>query len=126
MLLLVGLFAAILVGCWLYCLADAIRTPSAAFRALPKWAWITLIAVTFVAGAIAWLTTRHHRRKRRIPYSNGRHWTAADEAVARHPAGRSRTAGPVVSRPRGPDDDLEFLKQLDRLIHGSADTDERG
>jgi hypothetical protein len=126
MLLLVGLFGAILAGCWLYCLADAIRTPSATFRELPKRIWVALIAVTFVAGAIAWLIFRYGRRGRRVPYNHGRHWTAADEAVARHPAGRSRVAGPVVSRPKGPDDDLEFLKQLDRLIHGSADTDERG
>lgn len=125
MLLLVGLIVAILAGCWLYCLMDVILTPSIMFREPPKWIWVVLIAATSIVGSIAWLVVRHQRRPR-VAYNHGRHWTAADEAVARHPAGRSRAAGPVVSAPRGPDDDQEFLQHLDRLIQGSADTDERG
>jgi hypothetical protein len=54
------------------------------------------------------------------------HWTAADAAVARHPAGRYRkvTAAGWMP-PKGPDDDPEFLRELDRRIHGtSADNSE--
>jgi hypothetical protein len=55
-------------------------------------------------------------------YANG----AAADAVARHPAGRSRQAVPDGwTAPKGPDDDLEFLRLLDRRIHGtSADSGE--
>ena len=52
----------------------------------------------------------------------------AEAALLRHPAGRSRprgTAGSGRSRPKGPDDDPEFLRSLNRAIHG-ADTGEAG
>jgi len=47
-------------------------------------------------------------------------WTDADDAVARHPAGRARAAeaGPAV--PRGPEDDPEFLRSLARAIRGNT------
>ena len=44
-------------------------------------------------------------------------WTDADDAVARHPAGRAMAADPL-SVPRGPDDDPEFLRALSRAIDG--------
>lgn len=117
MLLPVALVVLFLIGCWLYSLTDAVLTPAVTFRGLSKSTWIMLIAVTFIVGAVAWLVARYRRR-----HGAGRgagsayRWTAADEAVARHPAGRSREAGWDI--PRGPDDDPEFLKKLDRLIHG--------
>jgi hypothetical protein len=42
-------------------------------------------------------------------------WTAADDAVARHPAGRAKVAGPHAA-PKGPDDDREFLALLEKAI----------
>jgi hypothetical protein len=42
-------------------------------------------------------------------------WTAADDAVARHPAGRGKAADPHVA-PKGPDDDREFLAMLEQAI----------
>jgi hypothetical protein len=139
MLLSGVLFVAFLVACWLFCLAEAILTPATAYRGLPKGAWIGIIAVTFVAGAIAWLAVRRTQRGRSWaigprrtmtltrPYDTGiwyRDWTSADEAVARHPAGRSRkmTAAGWIP-PRGPDDDLAFLRELDRRIHGTTGDD---
>ena len=60
--------------------------------------------------------------------------SAAEAAVRRHPAGRGRyasaddrvsLAGTPVSedwaKPRGPDDDAEFLGELDRLIRGNGE-----
>lgn len=46
----------------------------------------------------------------------------AEAALLRHPAGRSRPRGPAsrASRPTGPDDDPEFLRSLDRTIHGDG------
>lgn len=134
------LFVAFLTACWLFCLADAMLMPAVAYRGLPKGAWIGIIAVTFVAGAIAWLTVRwaQHRRSWAIvprgammltrPHDTEawwyRDWTSADGAVARHPAGRSRkmTAADWTP-PKGPDDDLAFLRELDHRIHGTTGDD---
>jgi hypothetical protein len=41
----------------------------------------------------------------------------AEAALLRHPAGRARPRS-ASSRPPGPDDDPEFLRSLDRAIHG--------
>ena len=131
MLLSGALFALFMTGIWLYCLTDAILTPIGEFRGLPKAAWIAIIAVTFLAGALAWLVARVPvRRSYRAPVSRrGREgfdvegylissrWTNADDAVARHPAGRAM-AGDPLAIPRGPDDDPEFLRALSRVIHG--------
>jgi hypothetical protein len=135
MLLSGVLFVLFMAACWLYCLADAVLTPAAAFRGLPKAAWIGIIAVTFVAGAIAWLASRGLRYPRSWaatrtdmltrPHDTGMslhpHWTATDAALARHPAGRYRkiTAAEWML-PKGPDDDPEFLRELGRRIHGTS------
>ena len=130
-----------LAGCWLYCLTDVALTPAAAFRGFPKAAWVCIIAVTFIAGAAAWLIARrslgggsgpYARATRGVPCSSGDaddperlRWTAADEAIARHPAGRFRSAGPASRNgPKGPDDDPDFLLALGQLIEGSLDTGE--
>jgi len=130
-----------LAGCWLYCLTDVALTPAAAFRGFPKAAWVCIIAVTFIAGAGAWLIARRSlgggsgppaRATRGVPYSSGDagdperpRWTAADEAIARHPAGRFRSAGPARrNAPKGADDDPDFLLALGRLIEGSLDPGE--
>ena len=53
-------------------------------------------------------------------YFRNRRWTAADDAVARHPAGRGRVTGASQSGPKGPDDDPEFLRALARAIRGNS------
>src|ERR1700677_2396886 len=130
MLLASALFALFLGGFWLYCLTDAILTPASECRGMPKPAWIAVIAATFIGGAVAWLVVRQPLRNappRLAPlplleadegldddsYPDGQRWTDADDAVARHPAGRSRAAS---SAPKVPDDDPDFLRALDRAI----------
>jgi hypothetical protein len=133
------LFVLFLAGCWLYCLTDAALTPMRDFRGLSKPAWISIIATTFIIGAAAWYVAR----RLRVPQSEaasqaGRptvieqgdmdfglyaEWTAADDAIARHPAGRSKKDGLPI--PKGPDDDSEFLRQLGaRIRDTSADAGE--
>jgi hypothetical protein len=136
MLLSVALFALFMTGFWLYCLTDAILTPAADCRGLPKSAWITIIALTFVCGAIAWLIVRSPVRSSPVPVPAweaedaedgsfpAERWTAADDAVARHPAGRARVSDPAQGSPKGPDDDPEFLRALDRAIRGSSEAGE--
>ena len=127
MLLSGALFALFMTGCWLYCLTDAILTPAVDCRGLCKQAWIAIIAVTFAIGAFAWLIVRRPVRdsaKVCIPAPNGSEdeadlgnqvWTDADDAAARHPAGRGKAVD-GQALPKGPDDDLDFLRALDRAI----------
>ena len=142
MLLSGALFALFMMGFWLYCLTDAILTPASECRGLSKAAWIAVITLTFIGGAIAWLIARaplRHPSGSPAPtarwdpdapgdlddpetgYFRSRRWTAADDAVARHPAGRGRVAGASqAAGPKGPDDDPEFLRALARAIRGNS------
>jgi hypothetical protein len=76
------------------------------------------------------------RRPRRLARPAG---SAAEAAFRRHPAGRARYAdaddrlspggSPVSSDwavPRGPDDDAEFLSQLDRAIRRDRELGDEG
>ncbi len=137
MLLSGALFALFMTGFWLYCLTDAILTPASEYRGLPKPGWIAIIAVTFIGGAIAWLIVRPRVRGSSTgptapmprletgssaddgPF-RGERWTAADDAVARHPVGRAMTADAARATPKGPDDDPDFLRALHRAIHGNS------
>ncbi len=139
MLLASALFALFLGGLWLYCLTDAILTPGSECRGMPKPAWIVLIALTFIGGAVAWLIARQPVRtpvSARFPssacfaeeldeenYPDTHRWTDADDAVARHPAGRSRDTA-LSGLPKGPDDDPDFLQALARAIRSSYEPDE--
>ena len=62
MLLSGALFALFMTGFWLYCLTDAILTPASECRGMSKPAWIVVITVTFIGGAIAWLIVRQPAR----------------------------------------------------------------
>jgi Phospholipase_D-nuclease N-terminal len=139
MLLSVALFTLFMTGFWLYCLTDAILTPASEFPGMPKPAWIVVITVTFIGGAIAWLIVRQPVRSSSAPlgpmpsrnpdgldglgdgYFQTPRWTGA---VARHPAGRARVADTGRAAPKGPDDDPEFLRALDRAIHGNSQAGE--
>ena len=131
MLLSGALFALFMTGFWLYCLTDAIFTPASECRGVSKPAWIVIIAVTFIGGAVAWLIVREpvcSPASSLAPaprpddpgddYFRSGRWTDADDAVARHPAGRARPS--AFAAPRGPDDDPEFLRALDRAIRGNS------
>jgi hypothetical protein len=139
------LFVLFTAGCWLYCLTDAVLTPAAKVPGLRKPVWITIIAVTFILGAIAWVIARKWRRARHRPLRSAARPglagydvlnvpedpdrpASADrlsvaEALARHPASRSKNT-PGRAAPIGPDDDPEFLRMLDRLISGTSDSSE--
>jgi hypothetical protein len=121
-MLVLGAFVAMLAtGVWLYCLVDILVTSRADCRHLPKLAWLAVVALTFAAGAAAWLLLGRpragaagtagaaHALRRR---SQGQRTALAR---SRHPAGRARSIGP--------DDDPEFLRELDHLIRGGYDTD---
>lgn len=142
MLLASALFALFLGGLWLYCLTDATLTPASECRGMPKPAWIAVIAATFIGGAVAWLIVRQPVRAASARISSPSlwdldslagldeegvpdhlRWTDADDAVARHPAGRARSTDAARS-PKGPDDDIDFLRVLDHYIRGGFEADE--
>jgi hypothetical protein len=141
MLLSGALLALFMTGIWLYCLTDAIITPVGEFRGLSKPAWVAVIAVTFLAGALAWLIARQPLRTSYRPLALAHHrardgfdeegylvslrWTDADDAVARHPAGRAMASDPLVIA-RGPDDDPEFLRALSRAIESEPPPGDEG
>jgi hypothetical protein len=129
MLLSGALFALFMTGFWLYCLTDAIVTPAPECTGLPKRAWIVLIVVTFIGGALAWLVVRQPARDSSKPLAPMPDWDPdssddegyflrQDDALARHPAGREIRTDPRQP-PKGPDDDPDFLRALDRAIHGN-------
>ena len=72
MLLLGALFALCGAGFWLCCLTDVALTPGRECRALPKAAWIVLVAATFVAGAVVWLAFRRPAQLTDSPAPSGR------------------------------------------------------
>jgi hypothetical protein len=126
MLLSGALLALFMAGFWLYCLTDVILTPAPECRGLSKQAWVAVVAVTFIVGAFAWLIVRRPVGEPAtipMPITDGSGggddvWTDADDAVARHPAGRGKAADGHAA-PKGPDDDPEFLRALDRVIRGN-------
>ena len=77
-----------------YCVIDAFQTDEADMRTLPKVAWVMIVVLLPVVGPVAWLLGGRPRRG--TPPSRG---------PIRRPDDRSR-------RPRGPDDDPDFLKGI--------------
>jgi peptidoglycan/LPS O-acetylase OafA/YrhL len=135
MLLAGALFALFVMGFWLYCLTDAILTPAPECRGLSKPAWIAVIAVTFIGGALAWLIVRQPARQSSRPFTPVPRWdldrlddegalriqrrTDEPDAVTLPPADWTGRAA-MPSAPKGPDDDPEFLSALDRAIDGNS------
>jgi hypothetical protein len=131
------LFAA---GVWVYCLIDAAMTPRAEMRRLSPLSWAIVITLLPVAGAVGWLLIGRPARGWRTPTMPHRMpegpRIGPQEALRRHPSGRYAEFGPdglragpqpcpaaESLRPAGPDDDPEFLRELDRRIHGDQDGD---
>jgi hypothetical protein len=138
MLLSGVLFVLFLAGCWLYCLTDAALLPAEAFPGWRKRTWIVVIAVTLIAGAIAWIIARRNWRSHPWVSTDAANLMIIDRSGADivwypHPPTdptepaewgepadpRDRTGPTGLAIPKGPDDDPEFLRQLAQRIHGS-------
>ena len=80
-----------------YCVIDAFQTDEADMRNLPKVAWVMIVVLLPVVGPVAWLLGGRPRRG--TPPSRGEQ--------------RGPTGGRDPDRrPRGPDDDPDFLKGI--------------
>ena len=89
----------LLIGLEIFALIDCIQTSEDEAQHLPKLAWIILIVIAPLVGAIAWLFAGRPRA------------TAAEGA---QPTRSSSPAAGRSARPLGPDDDPDFLDQLRR------------
>ncbi len=90
-----------LLAFWLYSLFDVITTPEEDVRNAPKALWLLIVALVPLVGGLFWL-------------ARGRPLTAAARA-------RRQPGGPRPPAPKGPDDDPEFLRELDRRMRGGSD-----
>jgi hypothetical protein len=79
-------------------------------RHLPKFAWFLIVLFGFELGAVAWLL---FGRRRRFVTANVTAWPS-DFLLS----GEGSRVEPGASAPLGPDDDPEFLRQLDRRLRG--------
>ena len=138
MLLAVVLFGLVTVGFVVPCLIDVAVTPPGEVRSLTKPAWVLLIVFFSAFGATAWLAAgRPDRRGRMLPHHlEDAPYFGPQDALRRHPAGRGMDTGigglpglaahPASSartRPMGPDDDPEFLRELARRIERGREAD---
>ncbi|MEP6695880.1 MAG: PLD nuclease N-terminal domain-containing protein [Pseudonocardiales bacterium] len=101
-----GITLFVLVGFLLFCLLDVITTDAAEVRNLPKIAWVLLVLIFNPIGGVAWLVAGR-------PPVGGRMAQQSPRPGRRpHPS----TGLPAPGRRRGlaPDDDPEFLADLDR------------
>lgn len=100
---------------WLYAVLDAISSDRTQVRALSKGLWVTIVVLTFVFGAVAWLLYGRPRasgtRRPTLGSSGRTAWPARPGRAAEAPA--NGLFGRGGSRP-APDDDPEFLAALDR------------
>ncbi len=137
MLLPAALFVLITVGLVVPCLIDVARTPWYAFGRPAKATWLVLVAGLWAVGALAWLIAGHRRRGWTAPlpgdsWPGGARRLSLGEARLRHPAWRAadpdadfgaepaaaETGSVLPAIPVGPDDDPEFLDELQRRISG--------
>lgn len=97
------LLALVALAVWLFCLFDVLTTDEGAVRNLSKFGWFLVVLLGLEPGAVLWLIFGRPRRSR----------VTADIRL-----GLPRTARPGPEAPRGPDDDPEFLRSLDRRLRG--------
>ncbi|GAA0549652.1 PLD nuclease N-terminal domain-containing protein [Actinomadura livida] len=81
----------LLVGFWVFCILDVLRTDASEVQHLPKGAWFAIVLVPLV-GSVLWLLEGRARR--------------------------SAAPGPRVAAPapKGPEDDPAFLRDLERRL----------
>jgi hypothetical protein len=124
MLVVCVVFALITVAFVIPCVIDIAMTPDYHFDLPSKQTWLVVAVAFWVFGAAAWLIVgRREVRMQRLWDDMTGSWVPALQS--QHPAARSRPDYPFA-RPRqaamvpmrfvAPDDNPEFLLELDRRI----------
>lgn len=100
-----GLIGFLLIALWIYCIFDVIATSDALVRNMPKILWLLVVIILPAVGSIAWLLLGRPEKAGLAP---------GDSSYRAEPGGRRWTSGPKrTSGVLAPDDDPEFLAQLD-------------
>jgi Phospholipase_D-nuclease N-terminal len=114
MLVLAVVLVLVALGVWLFCIFEVLSTDESEIRHLPKFAWFLIVLFGFQLGAIAWLL---FGRRRRFVTAEVTAWPP-EFLTSRDAGGDGTGAGGGRGGPLGPDDDPEFLRQLDRRLRG--------
>jgi hypothetical protein len=93
-----------LLAFWLYCLLDVITTPEEGIRNLPKMLWVLIVVLLVTVGGVLWFLLGR-------PLHQQAHTVRQPGTGPRPGSPGDRRAGPM-----GPDDDPEFLRNLDRRL----------
>jgi hypothetical protein len=136
MLLLCVAFALLTVGLVVPCVIDIATTPRHLFDLPTKQNWLIVVIGFWVFGAVAWLLLgRRDVRMHRLWDDVTGGWVPAREADRVHPsragrpdypfghARRGRQASIAPARFVAPDDNPEFLLELERRIRQWRDED---
>jgi len=114
MLWLGGLITFVSTVVWVYAFFDALTTPGQETRNLPKILWMVVIVLFFPVGAILWLFLGRPRRSAPVQGDAPAEGEVESSADDLDPSDFAKPSG--SRRPIGPDDDPEFLRDLNRRI----------
>ncbi|MQA94283.1 MAG: hypothetical protein GEV11_06380 [Streptosporangiales bacterium] len=133
MAMLGGLIGLIALVVWVYALFDALTAPARECRYLPKPLWVLLILALLHIGAVMWLVLGRPRTPRAETPAEA---PQAPPAPSGEPGlvdpsfggvddlgGFGGSASPTAA-PKGPDDDPDFLRGLDRRINPDRTDDD--
>ncbi|MER7361284.1 PLD nuclease N-terminal domain-containing protein [Nonomuraea wenchangensis] len=84
-----------LLAFWLFSLFDVVTTPEDEVRNVPKTLWIMVVVLIPLVGGLIWMARGRPRAERQA-------WPVS----------------PGPGMPKGPDDDPDFLRDLDRRMRG--------
>ncbi|MDA0639215.1 MULTISPECIES: PLD nuclease N-terminal domain-containing protein [Nonomuraea] len=88
-----------LLAFWLFSLFDVITTPEEEVQQSPKAVWLIIVAAVPIVGGVFWMMRGRPKA-----------------VVAARPV-----AGEAGVMPKGPDDDPDFLKELERRLRGESE-----
>ncbi|WP_159944139.1 MULTISPECIES: PLD nuclease N-terminal domain-containing protein [unclassified Nocardiopsis] len=108
-----GLITLVSIVLWVYAFFDALTTPSAEVRNLPKVLWVVVIALFMPVGSILWLFLGRPRQDA-VAGSAPSPAAGLSSADDLDPSDFAKPSG--STHPLGPDDDPEFLRRLNRRI----------
>lgn len=112
-------FNLFIIAVTIYSLLDCMRTPEEDLPTrMPRFMWILIILIVPVMGPIGWIITNWAKGLEGTGYMSPTVWSiwkTRGESQQHHPG----WPGPV-----GPDDDPEFLRNLDRDVKRRKQEDE--
>lgn len=108
-----GIITLFTIVLWVYAFFDALTSPAQEVRNLPKTLWLIFIALFMPVGSVLWLFLGRPRvHAETMPSASSGHPASTDPV---NPS--DIPAPPETQHPRGPDDDPEFLRRLNRRIN---------